>query len=379
MKSKQIKIALLAGCIASAMASNLAQASHFRGAAIVPQVDSTGMLTIDAKTFWRFNSTLSNRVDLLNISGPGLNTVINNDSRTTDTSDVRRLESNQVFSTQLPGAGLYTLSWGSGSWVSGVPNADGSYGTTSTIFWDGQSANAPIIFDLENIQQEVVRGVAYSDNLDAVGNGLTYDDTHLSIGMFSQANGYSIDASGQINMSSATTSGILDNASNIGADRAFSGEINAADGSSIEFVWLFDAVSTASNNAPSITDLVINALVGDVIDETLVVTDPDGDPITVSFNSIFGPGGIIPGNSTFDPSTWNFMWDTTGFGVGSYVATFNASDGSLTDQGTIRINLTTGGNPPPPPPPNPAPAPASALLLGIGLLGLVGLRRKKRQ
>jgi hypothetical protein len=73
------------------------------------------------------------------------------------------------------------------------------------------------------------------------------------------------------------------------------------------------------------------------------------------------------------------MWDTTGFGVGSYVATFNASDGSLTDQGTIRINLTTGGNPPPPPPPNPAPAPASALLLCLGLLGLVGLRRKKRQ
>tara|TARA_R110000868_G_scaffold2705_7_gene18986 strand:- start:2774 stop:3898 length:1125 start_codon:yes stop_codon:yes gene_type:complete len=374
MKSKQVKITLLAACVASAFVSSVAQASHFRGAALVPSVNASGLLTIDSKSFWR--KSAADGTGSIFVSGVGY---ISQMSRSDDGSDIRRDEVNQVYQVQLPGAGLYTMSWESGSWVYGVPNASGDFGTTSTIFWDGQTANAPIIFDLENIQQEVVRNVAYSDNLDAVGNNLTYDDTHLSSGMSSQAPGYSIDASGQINMSAATTNAIADNGSNSGADVAFSGKINSTDGSNVEFTWLFDAVSTASNNAPSITDLVINALVGDVIDETLVVTDIDGDPVTVSFNSIFGPGGIIPGNSTFDPLSLNFMWDTTGFGVGSYVATFNASDGSLTDQGTIRINLTTGGNPPPPPPPNPAPAPASALLLGLGLLGLVGLRRKKRQ
>jgi hypothetical protein len=372
MKSKQVKIALLAGCIASAFASNVAQASHFRGAALVPSVDASGILTIDSKSFWR--KSAPDGTGTISVSGLGSIAAI---SRSDDGSDIRRDEVNQVYQIQLPSSGLYTISWNSFSWVSGVPNASSGFGTTSTIFWDGQSANAPIIFDLENIQQEVVRNVAYSDNLDAVGNGLTYDDTHLSTGMSGQAPGYSIDASGQINMSAATTNAIADNGSNSGADIAFSGKINSTDGSNVEFTWLFDAVSTASNNAPSITDLVINALVGDVINETLVATDPDGDTVTVSFNSLFGPGGVIPGNSTFDPSTWNFMWDTTGFGVGSYIATFNASDGSLTDQGTIRINLTTG-TPPPPPPPG-VPAPASALLFGIGLLGLVGLRRKKRQ
>ena len=373
MKSKQVKIALLAGCIASAFASSVAQATHFRGAALVPSVDASGMLTIDSKSFWR--KTAADGTGAIFVSGVGN---IFEVSRSDDGLDIRRDEVNQVYQVQLPGAGLYTLSWGSGSWVHSVPNASGSFGTTSTIFWDGQNANAPIIFDLENIQQEVVRGSAYSDNLDAVGNGLTYDDAFLSEGISSQAVGFSIDASGQINLSAATTAGYTDNPnpSSVGADQAFSGVINAADGSSVEFTWLFDGVGTASNNAPSITDLVINALVGDVIDETLVVTDPDGDDITVSFNSLFGPGGVTPGNSTFDINTLNFMWNTAGFGVGSYVATFNASDGSLTDQGTIRINLTTGGNPPPPP--NPASAPASALLLGVGLLGLVGLRRKKR-
>lgn len=383
MKSKQVKIALLAGCIASAFASSVAQATHFRGAAVVPQVDANGMLTIDTKSFWRLqNGTPAGSfphdgIQSLSLSGPGLSTSLSFDTMNMDTSDVRRAELTTTFSTQLPGAGLYTMSWGGGSWVFGIPNASNNYGTTSTIFWDGKSANAPIIFDLENIQQEVIRGAAYSDNLDVVGSGITYDDSHLSIGMSSQANGYAIDASGQITMSAATTGAIADNGSNPGADVAFSGKINATDGSSVEFVWLFDAVNTASNNAPSITDVVINALVGDVIDETLVVTDPDGDPVTVSFASLFGPGGIAPGNSTFDPTSWNFVWDTTGYGVGSYVATFSASDGRLTDQGTIRINLTDGN--PPPPPPTPTPAPASALLLGVGLLGLVGLRRKKRQ
>lgn len=369
--------AIVGACVASALYGTAAQATHFRGAAVVPQVDANGMLTVDAKSFWRLQAGTPagtfphDGVQLLNISGPGLSTSIINSSISQDLTDVRRAEVNTAFSYQLPGAGLYTLSWSSGSWVSGVPNAGGSYGTTSTIFWDGSSANAPIIFDLENVQQEVVRGSAYADNLDALGLGLTYDDTFLATGMASQAAGYSIDASGGITIPGASTATYADNPFNPGADQAFSGRISATDGSTVEFVWLFDAVDVGSNLAPSITDVVINALVGDTINHTLVVTDPNGDPVTVSFDSFVGIGGVTPGNALFNAGSLDFSWDSTGFGVGQYLATFTASDGLLTDKGTITINLTRA-------PTGQVPAPASLLLAATGILALAGVRRKKK-
>ncbi|WP_020405668.1 Ig-like domain-containing protein [Hahella ganghwensis] len=315
-------------------------------------------------------------VGTISVSGPGLATSISDISIAQDTSDIRRTKVTESFNVQLPGAGLYTMTWSSSSWVFGVPNASGAYGTTSTIYWDGSSANAPILFDLENIQQQVIRGTNYSDNLDAVGSGLTYDDTTLSSGMFAQATGYSIDSSGQVTISAADTAGYADNASNPGADMAFSGEINATDGSSVEFVWLFDAVNEGSGNlAPEIQDVVINALVGDTIEETLVVTDPNGDPLTVDFINFVGEGGVMPGNALFDPSTWDFTWDSTGFAPGQYIATFRASDGNgLTDQGTITINLR---DPSDPPVTVPVPATGLVLITGMGLFSLY--RRKSRK
>ena len=376
MKQNQFKITLVASCIAATFGSTAVQATHFRGAALVPSVDANGLLTVDAKSFWQ--PSRPDGTGTISITGVGSVSDIAA-LRTVDSSDIRRDEVNEVYQVQLPpGGGTYTMNWSSTSWVLDVPNAAGNYGTTSTIFWDGTNANTPIIFDLENIQQEVVRGAAYSDNLDAIGNGITYDDTSLAAGVTSQAIGFSIDASGQINIGAAATGGYLDNpnSNSLGADQAFSAQINAADGSSVQFDWLFDAVGTASNNAPQITDLIVNALIGDTIGETIVATDPDGDPVTVSFNSLFGPGGIAPGNSLFDSSTLGFSWDTTGFAVGSYIATFNASDGSLTDQGTIRINLTTRvGNPNP----NPVSAPSGTAVLAIGLLGLLGFGRRKKK
>lgn len=369
------KVKALAAGVGMALLAGGAQASHFRGAAVVPTVSASGVLDISAKTYWR--KSASDGIPSLSITGPnGFSQTVSRNGTTNDFSDVRRDEEVSTFQTTLTGgAGLYTMSWGSFSWVSGVPNASGSFGTTSTIFWDGQTANTGIQFDLANIQQEVVRGTAYSDNLDAIGStALTYDDTFLSSGMSSQAPGYSVDASGQITMSAATTAAIADNASNAGADVAFSGKINAADGSSVEYVWLFDAVQTGSNLAPQITDLVINALVGDVINETLTVTDPNGDPTTTSFVSFIGPGGSIAG-SLFNPGSLNFQWDSAGFAPGTYIATFSATDGSLTDQGTIRINLTQGSTPPPT---TGVPVPGALLLLGAGLAAF-GVRRKAKR
>jgi hypothetical protein len=370
----KLKVGAIAASVSIAFCATTAQASHFRGAALVPSVDANGLLTVDAKSFWRRDQNAlpgsfpHSGVGTISISG-GVGS-IGDISISQDISDVRRAEINEVFEVQLPGAGTYTISWSSGSWVSGVPNAGGSYGTTSTIFWDGSTANAPILFDLENIQQQVIRGSAYTDNLDAVGVGLTYDDTFLSTGMGSQATGYSVDASGQITIDAASTAGYADNLSNMGADRAFSGKINAGDGSSIEYVWLFDGVDQGTGNlAPSINDLVVNALVGDSISEMVVATDPNiGDILTLSFINFVGPGGVMPGNSIFDPLTGAFDWDSTGFAPGTYIATFGVTDGSLSDQGTITINLRR--------PSTSVPEPTTGILLGAGLLALARLRKK---
>ena len=373
--SKIFKSSLVTVAVAATLISSNASASHFRGAAVVPTVSATGLVTVDATSFWRLSPGTSagsfphDGISSLSVTG-GVGSVSAN-SISQNTSDSRRAAVSQDFSFQLPSAGLYTMSWSSGSWVSGVPNASGSYGTTSSIFWDGSTANSPIIFDIQNIQQEVVRGTTYSDNLDVIGT-VTYDDTHVSTGMSSQAAGFSIDATGQITI---TNPQYADNLSNPGADQAYSGTIDAADGSSVEFVWLFDAVDTGTvtNQAPTVVDDVVNALVGDTISETIVMTDPDLDPVTGSFISFLDGSGsaVNPASYSFTPGTYAFEWDSTGFAAGTYQAVFEGSDGSLTDRGTLTINLT-----------EPVAAVSAPSIFALG--GLAGLfmfrsRRNKRK
>lgn len=368
-----VKLTLVSAAVAAAFLSSTAHATHFRGAAVVPTVSATGLVSIDSKSFWRVGAG-DGTGSSLSVTNDATNAFVGSAGRltqSTDNSDSRRTEVNETYSFQLPSAGLYNISWSSGSWVSGVPNASGNYGTTSSIFWDGSTANSPIIFDIENIQQEVVRGTTYSDNLDVIGT-VTYDDTHLATGMSSQATGYSIDSTGQITITNPQYS---DNSSNAGADQAFSGTIDAADGSSVEFVWLFDAVDTGTvtNQAPTVVDAVVNALVGDTISETIVMTDPDLDTVTGSFVSFLdGSGGAVNASSySFTPGTYAFEWDSTGFAAGTYQAVFEGSDGSLTDRGTLTINLT-----------EPVAAVSAPSIFALG--GLAGLfmfrsRRNKRK
>ena len=369
-----MKIKTAFACAAAAfVVASPAFASHFRGAALVPTVNENGILNINAKSFWR--TTFVGDVRSVQISGGSLTSPvsISGDSKTIDTtSDTRRAEVVESFSYQLPGAGLYTLEWGSCCWVSGVENAaEGNYSTQSKIYWDGSTANSPIIFDLENIQQEVVNNIPYSDNLDVLGS-VSYDDTYISESMTRQATGFSIDSSGQINIPSPN---FPENTSNVGADQAFSGRITATDDSMVEFVWLFDAVSQQSNNlAPTVADTVVNALVGDTVSGTLDVTDPDGDPLSASLIAFQDSFGNLLNGFNFDANTLNFTWNTAGLSAGAYYATFQGSDGSLTDRGTYTFNLSTGQNQGPS---NPVTEPASVLLTGLSALTILGFRRKK--
>lgn len=372
---------------AAALSASAAWASHGRGGAVVPQVDATGLLTFDLISYWDPTGISEPSSVFFTVTGPGGNANTSSTSKVSDFSDSRREEHIYGASTQLPGAGLYTISWSSCCTTGGIRNdGNGNFGSTSSIYWDGSTANNPILFDLENIQQEVARGQAYSDNLDAVagpGLTLTYGDStpNPTQGVSGiTPPGYALDSTtGQITIDAASTAGYLDNSSNPsgGADYLFSGEIVAEDGSgqtqgSIEFFWLFDAVDQTgpANRAPTVSDIIVNAVVGDTVMEVVTATDPDGDTVILSLDNFIGTGVDIS-DLAFNPATGELVWDTTGFAPGTYIATIEGSDGFLTDIGSVRINLTSG------PSSNVVPLPAGVWLILSGMAGFGAMRRFK--
>ena len=387
-----MKTILMAGVVAAvgAVSAMPAVASHGRGSVLVPSIDGNGNLTIQATSFWR--PTFVDEVNRVTIDRPdGTSFNLTLDPRVEDTSDMRFTRVDETGTTALGGgAGLYSISWSSCCRVSGIANAsEGSTDTESSIFWDGVSAISPIAFDLQNVQPNVVRGDAYSDNLDVTspdGFALSYSDTDLgpSGAIASQAPGFSINAAGQITIPGANTAAYSDNGTgNDGADVAFSGRIDASDGgdvvASVQFDWLFDAVDDDGtvNQVPNVGDVIVNAVVGDMLTIDIVGTDPDAaDSVTLSLISFFGPGGAIAGGAFApgtpgNPTTGTFSFDTTGFGIGTYIATIRGTDGSLTDQGTITINLSAVTTTPV------IPLPAGGVLLLGGLGALAAMRRRR--
>lgn len=316
--SRTLRVLAVSGAVlgASAALSLDAQASHFRGGALVPSVNANGLLTIESTTFWR-PTFVSQAFPSVSGIGNAVQT-----SNTIDTSDSRFTVRRQTHTIQLPNAGTFDINWPGCCRVAGINNAaQSSWAMNSKIFWDGSTANTPILFDFAAIQPEVVRGATYNDNLGATsGNGqtLTYDQA-LNLNISSQPPGFQIDPNtGALSIPSANTAGYVDNTSNDGADYAFSGNIFNADGSQVEFDWLFDAVDTGSGNlAPDVNDLVVNALVGDLINETITATDPNtGDTVTLNLSNFFGPGvnlspTFTPGASG-NPTSGTFAWDTAG-------------------------------------------------------------------
>ncbi|MEP3844766.1 MAG: VPLPA-CTERM sorting domain-containing protein [Paracoccaceae bacterium] len=397
--------ALALALAASLGAVSQAEASHGRGAAIVPSVDANGTLTVDMVGFWRQDPSdpvCSFPHDCISatVTGPGGtvgtiggNAASNSGGATLDLNDSRRAEVRQIDTLQLTqGAGLYEISWTGCCWVSGVEGLDdSSYGTTSTIFWDGSTANAPILFDLENIQQEVVLGQNYSDNLDATsgnGLGLTYASTTASgeTGVAEGPDTFAIDAFGNVTIDAGNeaagtgTYDITDNGSEPGADHAFEGTVTNADGSSVEFYWVFDGVETGgpNNTAPNLDDLVVNVILGQTLNQTIEATDPNtGDTLTLDLLSFTGSGESFPaGLSGSSPLSGLFSWDSTGSLVGdSFLAIFETrDDNGLTDRGSLRINVIAdpGGTPA-------VPLPAGLVLFGTGLAGFGVLKARKKR
>lgn len=371
------KYSAIAAGVMMAVAGTAAEASHFRGAAMIPSVNANGLLTVTTTNFWRPTGVSSAFASV----GGGA-TFVSSAPSVIDTSDSRFTKVTNVDTYQLNNAGTYGISWSSCCRVAGIRNWDGfgssstSWTMNSTIVWNGATANTPILFNFSSVQPEVVRGVNYNGNLGAVGGAgitLSYDQTLNGIPV--QPPGFAVDTStGALSIPAVNTAAYIDNSGgNAGADYAFSGNINASDGSKVEFDWLFDAVNTAGNNAPTVTDAIINALVGATVNHTFTATD-DGlpnPPNALTWSGLVGFLGAAPAIlPTFNPLTQVFTWNTTGSAVGTYIALVQASDGSLTDIGQLTIKLGTQ--------PGRVPEPATLSLLGLGLAGLGWIGRRKK-
>src|SRR5512146_955888 len=185
--------AITAGIIA-AFAGGVAEASHFRGAAMIPSVDEDGKLTVTTTSFWRPTS-----VSQVQAGVSGGATHLGSASSIIDTSDVRFTKVINVDTFQLSGAGTYNITGSSCCRVDGIQNFPGGNSSTSwtmdsTIVWNGRTGNTPILFNFSAVQPEVVRGSDYSGNLGAVaGPGLTLSYDQVLNGIPSQPPGFTID------------------------------------------------------------------------------------------------------------------------------------------------------------------------------------------
>jgi hypothetical protein len=382
--TKQLLCSAAVAAVVGGMATN-AQASHFRGASLIPSVDANGVLTVVETSFWRYAAPDTAGTVVAGASQ------INGGSNSFDGSDSRFQKNTRTRTFRLPGAGTYDIRTNAccrvahGGTALNNWNNNSSYQVNSRVVWDGNSATTPIAFSFNTLQPEVSRnpGAAndYSDNLNALspdGLTLTYNAA-LTGGMNFQPVGYAVDPNtGQVTLvGDANRAAIGDNTSfNLGADAGFSGTIMASNGSFVQFDWMFDGVDGAINQAPMVDDAVINALVGPgPINHTFTATDPEdgallAPPGTWDPNLVLGPG-FIHALPMFNTLTQLLTWDTTGYLPGTYQISARAFDSlGKGDFGTLTVNLSRNTQ---------VPAPPAVVLLGLGLAAFGWKKRRKVQ
>ncbi len=104
-----------------------------------------------------------------------------------------------------------------------------------------------------------------------------------------------------------------------------------------------DVIITVNNvNRPPVLDTIgyIVLYEGDTLIDTITAHDPDGDPVSLTIDSLLLNASFVDlGNDT---AIFTFTPDYNQAGV--YTATFTASDGSLTDYEVVPIQVLEAGN-----------------------------------
>jgi hypothetical protein len=95
------------------------------------------------------------------------------------------------------------------------------------------------------------------------------------------------------------------------------------------------------NHAPQFVGLQDQTVLeGDTLQFTVVATDQDGDPVSLSAE------GPLPLNAVFEPATGRFTWMPAQTQVGDHEVRFRASDGTLSTVGSIVIHVLDTNRPP---------------------------------
>lgn len=129
------------------------------------------------------------------------------------------------------------------------------------------------------------------------------------------------------------------------------------------------------NVGPTVDDAVINNVNASdpgIVSHFFTANDPDLDPLTWSgptfldYQAAYGGGGPGPANpAAFDTGTREFTWNTVGSPRGIYRWAVTASDGQLSDEGTITVHVTE------------VPEPSAIGLCSLAVVGLIGAFRRR--
>lgn len=351
-----------------------ANATHFRYGTMNWTRDATNPLqvTFNVTEAWRasFTSSLA-----FSSTAGGFNT---NTNRTTvgtftDTAGEQYTVFNTAITQTFPNAGVFNVNSSSCCRISTLQNNnnDTSYNINAVVDLSEPLANnvgspvaqAPIIVPLP-ISTTASFQLPFADpDLEGVT---------VSVAAISQSGLTTAIPNAGGNALTISGTGLIEwNTTGASAGQKYAIQLRVDENDSANSIpvdFIIEIGNGSGNLAPSVDGASLNLEVGDILDFTVTGNDPDNgpvDPLAWTLDSITGPQTV--GNATFDETTQQLIWDTTGFDLGTYTFFISNFDGAANGLGQILVTVSAST----------ISEPGMALVLGLGILGVAYTRRRK--